>query len=104
MALYFILLLAVAAPADEPVIARDIHAAPVPLWQATKGLIDDRSPSLDYALPPAGEDDPGLDYDLTDMGDWGPEDRHEEAFEEAIDMAKQARQRIEAEAPELPRD
>lgn len=94
MTLYLILLLG-AAPANEPVIARDIHSRPEPLWESSKGLVDDR-PALDYALGDPDER-PSLGYDLTDLGKW-EKDRHEVAFEEAIDMAKDAREELPPEA------
>ena len=101
MEIYFTLLLLAGAPASDPVIARDIHSKPVPLWESSKGLVDDR-PSLGYALPQDAADrdaEPSLAYDLTGLerSEKGRKDRHEVAFEEAIDMARQAREEIAAD-------
>lgn len=97
MALYLILLLVGAAPANEPVIARGIHSKPAPLWESSRGLVDDR-PALGYALN-RPDDVPGLDYDVAGLETWEQpnDDRHETAFEEAIDMAKDAADDIEVE-------
>ena len=102
MAIYFTLLLVLGAPQAEPEIVRDIHARPGSVWQATEGLVDDRPAPLGYAIgydqadPAAG---PRLAYDVGGLGDWdkGHQDRAEAAFEEAIDMAKDAREEIAAE-------
>lgn len=100
MEMYLTLLLAAAAPAGEPVIAGEIRARPVPLWETTRGLVDDRQPLPGGALPRLGdrnEASPRLAYDLTDIGNWNDaSDRHEVAFEEALDMARQAREEIAA--------
>ena len=101
MAIYFMLLLVGSAPAVEPVIARDIHARPVPLAETTKGLIEDR-PALGYVLAydeadPASR--PRLAYDIAGLDGWdGRREREEAAFEEAIDMARDARLDLGAEA------
>ena len=99
MAIYFALLLAAAAPPGEAEIVRDIHARPGSVWEATEGLVDDRAPPLGYEI--AEEDasiagQPSLAYDLSGMGKWdkGRRDRAEAAFEEAVDMAKDAREDI----------
>ena len=96
MAVYLMLLLTGAQPQAEPVIARDIHARRGSAWEATQGLVDDRPPPLGYALPDEASLRPSLDYDLSGFGKWdkGRKDRAEVAFEEAIDMAREAREEV----------
>jgi hypothetical protein len=101
MAIYLILLLAGATPVSEPVIAQEIRAKPVPLWETSHGLVDDR-PTLGYALPreDRASGEPSLDYDIADLGKWDePGRRDEAAFEEAIDMAKDARESLRGQDP-----
>lgn len=102
MVVYLTLLLAGAAPQPEPEIVRDIHARPGSVWQATEGLVDDRPPPLGYRLDHNDAKvvaSPSLAYDLTGMGRWdrAGEDPAERAFEEAIDMARDAREDISAQ-------
>jgi len=102
MPIYFALLLAAGAPPADAEIVRDIYARPGTVWEATEGLVDDRPPPIGYDI--ALDDDavaraPSLGYDLSGMGKWEKErrDRAEAAFEEAVDMAKDAREDIFAD-------